>query len=343
MNTLHLVACDRASSLTAGSASPTRSEGFNNFLFAKINNMSTQYNSNLVNVQAPFKLIPTQEILKDDKYIDGDAFFQQIYPQESAPYAYELQRQATFWLDSPNCALDMLNSTIEMDVKTVAVGNTGFLDNDAHCLFARVRLLTKSGVVFEDVVGYNTKHIAEKVCSVGQEFCNTHWEDGSDNILITEASKVAVSSIATQHMEFVPDLSFIQMCKVLHLPVTGGMALELTFDDSRNVFSTISAAAALSITNLKYNMRMIPLTTDYIDKLRVAVSRGELLYNFNCVYRQVAPWNQSNNALSIQYGVKSANALLCRWYLSTDVVNGAVRYQQKSQQGLRNNYSLFIP
>ena len=113
--------------------------------------MSTQYNSNLVNVQAPFKLIPPQEILKVDKYIDGDAFFQQIYPQNQL-LIYELQRQATFWLDSPNCALDIVELSIRMDIKTVAVGNTGFVDNDAHCLFARVRLLTKSGVVFEDVI-----------------------------------------------------------------------------------------------------------------------------------------------------------------------------------------------
>ena len=292
--------------------------------------MSTQYNDNLVNLQCPFNLVPTTEIIKDDKYIDGNVYFNQIYPQESGPYAYEKQRVATFWMDSSTSAVDLLNSTIEMDV--ASTGTTGLLlDGDAHSLFARVRLLTKAGVVFEDSVGYNVRHSMEKVMSVGKEFCNTHFDDAGDNMLLDESAKTVIGSASPLHLEFVPDLSFIHLCKVLHLPATGGMALELTFDDSRNCISTQSNSATISVSNLKYNLRMVPLSKEYIDKLRIASSRGELIYNFNSTYQQVAPWAQSNNALSIQYGVKSGNALLARWYLSTDATNASTKYIQKSQ------------
>lgn len=63
----------------------------------------------------------------------------------------------------------------------------------------------------------------------------------------------------------------------------------------------------------------------------MACNRGEILYNFEATYRHVAIWNAANNDWSFQYGVKSANALLGRFYLSTDLNNIAIRQLQKSQ------------
>src|SRR5690242_15503330 len=117
----------------------------------------SNYNDNLVNIQAKFDLIPETQIVKNDKYIASPVYYQQIFPNETSPYSFEAQKVATFDLASPNCALDMLNSTLEGDM-AVSVGTTFKLDGDAHSLFARVRLISKSGVVFEDAISYNARH-----------------------------------------------------------------------------------------------------------------------------------------------------------------------------------------
>lgn len=304
------------------------------------------YNENLVNVVAPFSLIPQQHIVRDDKGIASEPFVNQIYPNESGSFGGEDTRVVTFDLASVNSAVDLLRSTLEGTITYTGV--TGAIDGDSHSLFSRVRLLAKSGtVVFEDVLGYNVKHIAEKVLSVGAEHCNTNWSDLSDNMLLSDdpttlpKPTIGSGSANTAGIKFqmVPDLSFIQRCKILHLPVVGPMVLEFTFDDSRNVLSSHSATLGnIQVDALRFNARFLPLTPEFIGKLHQAVANGEMLYSFDGVYRQTATWSTStSNTMSIQYGVKSANAVLLKWYLSGDALGSKVgianakRYLQKSQ------------
>ena len=284
---------------------------------------------NLMNYEVEFNIKPQNQITKDDIHLAGNVFYQQISCNEPAPFSGEQTRVATFSLNSPNCAMDLFNSTIEGDI-AIRVGTSGCLDGDIHSLFTQVRLLDDTGVLYEDCLRYNVKHIMEKVATVGNEYCKSHMEDWSDNINVAESAKIQITS-TPRAFEFIPDLSFIQLCKILHLPVTGSCTLELTFDDSRNVISSGSAGSLITVTNLKMNCKMIPLTAEYIKECRIACERGEFLYLYERYRSNPVPWAQSLNTVVIPRGVRSANALLVRWYLSTDVNNINARFLQKSQ------------
>ena len=148
---------------------------------------------------------------------------------------------------------------------------------------------------------------------------------------LAEASKTQITASA-QYFELPLDLSFAKIQKIAHLPVIGGLKLELTFETDLNICSSSdSASPKFTIQNLRLNCRMIPMTHDYIMELKKQASKGQLLYNTEGLYVENQSWAQANNSFQINFPMKSAHSFLARFYLSGDVATQNKKYLGKSQ------------
>ena len=183
----------------------------------------------------------------------------------------------------------------------------------------------------EDVQFAPVVNAAETVCTASAVNCTQNWKSWQDGAPLAEASKTQVTATA-QYVELPINLTMAKIQKILHLPITGGVKIELTFaPDLDALSSSDSATPRLSITNLKLNCRLIPMTADYIQELRKKAASGQLLYNTEGTYVENIIWNQANNSFQINFPMKSAHSFLARFYLSGDVNTQNKKYLGKSQ------------
>ena len=93
-------------------------------------------------------------------------------------------------------------------------------------MISRMRLLTQNNVVLDDKQFYNVLDAAERACTASSANCAQHWLSWADSAPLAEASKNQITATA-QYFEIPLDLSFAKIQKIAHLPVIGGLKLEL--------------------------------------------------------------------------------------------------------------------
>lgn len=275
-------------------------------------------------------LEPLKQIQVQNNNIAGDVIYRQVTPNEAGSFGYQLTKIATFEISNQMNAWDFQNTTINGSI-ALATGTTGCLDECVKACFQRMRLLTSNNIVLEDIQFYNVLNVAEQVITANSSNCAQKWKEWADVLPLAEASKIQITASA-QYFEIRIELNFAKLQKIAHLPVIGGLKVELTFDQDLNALSSSdSATPKLSITNLRMNCRLIPMTQDFIDQLRKQASIGQFLYNIENVYVENQSWANANNSFQVNFPMKSAHSFLARFYLSGDVNAQNKKYVGKSQ------------
>ena len=194
-------------------------------------------------------LRPTTDITLDTANLIGTPYFQKIYPNEASPFGGEESRVATFDLSSPNCMIDLSETTLQGHVK-LDLGTTFTFDGSAHSLFSEVRLMQENGNVWEVVPNYNEIVAAELVIENGSDRMNNQWRELCDQAITNDSSKTLIDSSTGVKFVIKPRLKFSKSQKVAHLPVCKNLRLEFTFDQSRNT-SICGSAATTNFINLE--------------------------------------------------------------------------------------------
>ena len=273
---------------------------------------------------------PLKTIYVPNNNVAGDVVYRQVTPNEAGNFGFQQTKIATFDVSDQIGAWDLSQSTINGQI-LLATGTTACFDSSANAIISRMRLLTANNVVLEDKQFYNVLNAAEKACTASAVNCTQNWKSWADGAALAEASKSQVTASA-QYFEIPIDLSFAKIQKIAHLPVIGGLKLELTFETDLNICSSSdSATPKFTIQNLRLNCRLIPMTADYIQELRKQAARGQLLYNTEGLYVENQSWAQANNSFQINLPMKSVHSLLARFYLSGDVSTQTKKYLGKSQ------------
>jgi hypothetical protein len=283
-----------------------------------------------IDAQPLVSILPRADIPKYDKYI-VEQHYSTITPTYGGPFSYETTQDITFEFDSQNELLDLSRSYIEFEL--VSLGATSCLEGDAHTLFSRMTYSTDRGVELQDCEGYNIKHAIEKHAVVGSDFCNTHWQDWSDNFIKDEASKTQLVADTAYKMTIIPDMPLVAEQKILHLPVLGGLKLRLTCEQWQNVVSSAHASATgYKIQNVKYHLHLIKVNEEFLGKLRKSVAQGQLIYNFSD-YEFVKNEDCSGavNNIKLSPQVASAFGVLARFIKSADIGATGDKYVTKSQ------------
>jgi hypothetical protein len=280
------------------------------------------------NLDAPdLSPITSIKVLNDN--IAGDIQYRQVTPNEAGAFGYQSSKIATFELSDSQCAWDLSKTTINGYI-SLAAGTTGCLDGGVYSGVQRMRLLTQNNVVLEDHQFYNVLHTGEKIITSSSANCQLRWRSWEDVLPLAEASKTTITS-SVQYFEMDIELSIARIQKVLHLPVIGGLKIEITFDQDYNALSSSGSSPKLQFTNLRMNCRLIPMTQDFILECLKLAREGKFLYNYENIYVENQPWANANNSFQINFPVKSAHNILARFYLSGDVNAQNKKYLAKSQ------------
>jgi hypothetical protein len=292
--------------------------------------MSKQALNDVVDLQAPVSILAKADIPKHDKYI-VEQHYSTIYPTNAGPFSYTGTQDVIFEFDSQNELLDMSRSYVEFEY--VSLGATVCLDADAHSVFSRMTLGTERDIVLQDCPGYNIRHTAEKINSVGADFCNTHWQDWSDNLIKDESAKTQLVASTAYRMTLIPDMPIVAQQKILHLPVLGGLRYTLTCEQWENIVSSAHASATgYQIQNVKYHLFLIKVDNEYLGKLRQAVAQGELIYNFaDYQFVKNEDYTGAVNNIKLSPQVASLFGVLARFVLSADIGDKSKKYLTKSQ------------
>lgn len=296
--------------------------------------MDNRLANQLIDCHAPQSLIPeySAEVFKAG--IESQRHVE-IQANEAEPMGFQYTREITF--DIPVFP-GIIDTRFDVSGKMhLATGTTAYLDGSAKALFSLQALEIVNGPVIEELPQANTFNLANDIISNGSESVKRKWASWSQNLLeldgsqsvygVTGAGLRPPTSAPTNRNFRVPvELGFTKHQRYIHSDKVGVVRVRLLCDDDKNVVSYGDVDPKIYLQNLRLHVRQITMSPGFRQKYL----QKPVVYNYERTHYQTKVWDQNTNQITIVKDAGSANMLLVRFRLSSELNTKSYKNLAKS-------------
>ena len=220
----------------------------------------------------------------------------------------------------------------------LSTGTTGYFDGSVKAAFSVQALEIVNGAVIEELPQANVWALSNDIIANGKESCRRKFQSWTHNLTTLDGTQAVYgvvgagtaipASLPTNQNFKVPlDLNFCKHQRYIHSEKVGVVRVRVLCDDDKNVISYCdSATPRLHFSNLKLCVRQITMSAGWRQKYLAK----PIVYNYERVHYQTKVWTESTNQMTITKDCGSANMLLLRFRLASELNTATVKNLAKS-------------
>ena len=230
-----------------------------------------------------------------------------FYPsnaQEFSPTSTKMIRMEL----SCDSFIDFANSYVMFDIHNTDGTNAAGLGLGVP-MFDRIRVLSSSGVVLEDIESYNELHAMLTRLTTGQNFHNTQTIFTAQNTTANSGNATdQIAASGSRRISFHPITAITNCDKYFPALLVQGLVFEFYLADGAKVMaSNDNVAGQYKITNFRYVAQLIDVDRGFVDRIRQyqQASGGVLTLNSETFLHFLGTLSQNGTSQDIPHAIRA--------------------------------------